>query len=101
MHRGVRDGAGSTMGMLLPCHDLSSFGRLSFGVVPRIIGLNLVIPGVSLPFYSAVMATDSAVRVGARLPDFTLPAANRPGTFILSELLKHGPVIVEFLRGTW
>ena len=47
------------------------------------------------------MATDSAVRVGARVPDFTLPAANRPTTFSLSEMLKHGPVIVEFLRGTW
>ncbi len=47
------------------------------------------------------MATDSAVRVGARVPDFTLPAANRPGTYSLSEMLKRGPVIVEFLRGTW
>jgi len=47
------------------------------------------------------MATDPAVRVAARVPDFTLAAANRPETFSLSEMLKHGPVIVEFLRGTW
>ena len=47
------------------------------------------------------MATDSAVRVGARVPDFTLPAANRTESITLSETLKHGPVIVEFLRGTW
>ena len=47
------------------------------------------------------MATDSAVRVGARVPDFSLPAANRPGTFTLSKMLNNGPVIVEFLRGTW
>jgi peroxiredoxin len=47
------------------------------------------------------MANDPAVRVGARVPDFTLPAANRPESFTLSEVLKRGPVIVEFLRGTW
>ncbi len=47
------------------------------------------------------MAKDSAVRVGARVLDFTLAAANRPGTFTLSKLVKQGPVIVEFLRGTW
>jgi hypothetical protein len=47
------------------------------------------------------MVTDSAVRVGVRVSDFTLPAANRPEVFVLSEMLKHGPVIVEFLRGTW
>lgn len=47
------------------------------------------------------MANDPAVRVGARVPDFSLTAANRPGTYALSEMLKHGPVIVEFLRGTW
>ena len=66
-----------------------------------LIGLSLVIPARPSPFYSADMATDTAVRVGARVPDFTLSAANRPGTFTLSELLKHGPAIVEFLRGTW
>jgi peroxiredoxin len=47
------------------------------------------------------MATDSAVRVGARVPDFTLPAANRSESYTLSKMLKHGPVVVEFLRGTW
>lgn len=66
-----------------------------------IIGLTLVIPGSHSPFYSRTMATDPAVRVGARVPDFTLSAANRAGTFTLSEWLKRGPVIIEFLRGTW
>lgn len=47
------------------------------------------------------MATDAVVSVGARVPDFTLPAANRPGAFQLFEALKRGPNIVEFLRGTW
>jgi len=39
--------------------------------------------------------------IGSRAPDFTLPAANRLGSFRLSEMLRQGPVIVEFLRGTW
>ena len=66
-----------------------------------VIGLNLVIPRFLERVYSRFMATESAVRVGARVPDFTLPAANRPEKFTLSEMLNHGPVIVEFLRGTW
>lgn len=41
------------------------------------------------------------VPVGARVPGFSLKAANREGTFTLSDLLKHGSLIIEFLRGTW
>jgi peroxiredoxin len=41
------------------------------------------------------------LRVGSRAPEFSLPAANREGTFELSGLLPHGSLIVEFLRGTW
>ena len=67
----------------------------------RIIGLNLVIPRSLRPFYSPTMASDPGVRLGVRVPDFTLSAANRPGTFHLSEILNSGPVVVEFLRGTW
>lgn len=54
-------------------------------------------------FYSAHEMPDSSstLRVGDRAPDFTLPAANRPGTVSLGDLLRAGPVIVEFLRGTW
>ncbi|HEX6908257.1 MAG TPA: hypothetical protein VF154_16700 [Terriglobales bacterium] len=39
--------------------------------------------------------------VGERAPDFTLPAANRQGNFAASEMWQRGPVILEFLRGTW
>ncbi len=45
--------------------------------------------------------------VGDRAPDFTLAAANATGSaqlgqpLSLSQLLAHGPVILEFLRGTW
>ena len=45
--------------------------------------------------------TTETLAMGDRAPDFTLPAANRDGTFSLSELCLRGPVIVEFLRGTW
>jgi peroxiredoxin len=39
--------------------------------------------------------------IADRAPDFTLSAANREGTVSLSQLLQRGPVILEFLRGTW
>jgi len=39
--------------------------------------------------------------IGSRAPDFSLTAANRDGDFSLSSLRMHGPVILEFLRGTW
>ena len=39
--------------------------------------------------------------VGEQVPDFTLAAANQQGAFSLSQWLQRGPVILEFLRGTW
>jgi len=42
-----------------------------------------------------------SLAVGQQAPDFTLPAANQEGTFSLSQWLQRGPVILEFLRGTW
>jgi len=39
--------------------------------------------------------------VGSRAPEFSLPSANRDGTFSLRSLLAPGPLVVEFLRGTW
>ena len=39
--------------------------------------------------------------IGSQAPGFSLPAANFEGRFSLVELLQHGPLIVEFLRGTW
>ncbi|MGA7292718.1 MAG: hypothetical protein WBW53_12040 [Terriglobales bacterium] len=41
------------------------------------------------------------LEIGSRAPDFSLPAANREGTFTLGGLLSHGTLILEFLRGTW
>lgn len=39
--------------------------------------------------------------VGAKAPEFTLPAANRPSEFTLTALAASGALILEFLRGTW
>jgi peroxiredoxin len=42
------------------------------------------------------------LQVGSRAPEFSLPSANREcAIFTLSTMLERGPVIVEFLRGTW
>ena len=53
------------------------------------------------------MGTSTTLRAGDAAPEFTLRAANvfdqqgGPATFSLRQLMAHGPVIVEFLRGTW
>jgi peroxiredoxin len=39
--------------------------------------------------------------IGSVAPAFSLPAANRSGTFSLTELLSRAALIVEFMRGTW
>jgi peroxiredoxin len=42
------------------------------------------------------------LKVGSRAPEFVLPSANwESSIFTLSTMLERGPVIVEFLRGTW
>ncbi len=39
--------------------------------------------------------------LGSFAPNFSLPAANRDAASSLTEMLLEGPVILEFLRGTW
>jgi hypothetical protein len=39
--------------------------------------------------------------IGSRAPEFLLSAVNRDGILSLSGFLSRGPLIVEFLRGTW
>jgi peroxiredoxin len=41
------------------------------------------------------------LKTGDRAPEFLLPAANRESIVSLSGSLSRGPVVVEFLRGTW
>jgi peroxiredoxin len=43
----------------------------------------------------------STLKVGDKAPDFKLVAANTGESFSLKALLKSGPLIIEFLRGTW
>jgi peroxiredoxin len=45
--------------------------------------------------------SSATLNVGDRAPEFTLPAANRTAESSLADALHRGPVIVEFLRGTW
>jgi len=43
---------------------------------------------------------DNSLKVGEKAPDFELPSAT--GTPVkLSELLKNGPVVINFYRGQW
>jgi len=39
--------------------------------------------------------------VGSAAPAFTLPAGNGEGAFPLPNFPSRGPLIIEFLRGTW
>ena len=41
------------------------------------------------------------LEIGSKAPEFTLSAANREGTFTLGGFVARGPLILEFLRGTW
>ncbi|HWR15381.1 MAG TPA: hypothetical protein VN577_11160 [Terriglobales bacterium] len=43
----------------------------------------------------------STLKVGDRAPEFMLLAANMPQAISLRTVLESGPVVVEFLRGTW
>jgi hypothetical protein len=43
----------------------------------------------------------STLAPGSSAPNFSLGAANQPGTFTLMQLVAHGPAVLEFLRGTW
>jgi peroxiredoxin len=43
----------------------------------------------------------STLNVGDPAPEFTLTSANEMGDVSLAKLLQRGPVVVEFLRGTW
>ena len=39
--------------------------------------------------------------IGSAALGFSLSAANREGVFSLGSFVKQGPLILEFLRGTW
>lgn len=49
------------------------------------------------------MALDSTttLKIGDMAPQFSLLAANGGQTSTLDALVTRGPLIIEFLRGTW
>jgi hypothetical protein len=47
------------------------------------------------------MELTSTLKVGDPAPNFCLGAANSDDVVCLNNSLRKGPVIVEFLRGTW
>jgi len=59
-----------------------------------------LVSGYGLPRMSDKSVSDT-LKLGDMAPGFTLNPANRPEPCDLKNLLMRGPVIVEFLRGTW
>lgn len=97
-----------------PCGDMerkllarAGFGTLDYRsalpVALLVLDLPTPIVEASVVLYSELrmQAHTETLEVGSTAPDFSLAAANREDTFSLSRLLAKGPVILEFLRGTW
>jgi peroxiredoxin len=47
------------------------------------------------------MEAITTLKVGDTAPEFSLAAANGDQVISLNAVLRSGPAIVEFLRGTW
>jgi hypothetical protein len=47
------------------------------------------------------MESTATLKLGATAPSFELSAANSDDIIALDSVLRKGPAIVEFLRGTW
>jgi peroxiredoxin len=43
----------------------------------------------------------STLHIGDTAPDFSLFSLNRQRAITLKSLIKRGPAVVEFIRGTW
>jgi hypothetical protein len=46
-------------------------------------------------------AQTDTLKVGDTTPAFRLIAANRKQAISLEDCLRWGPLVIEFLRGTW
>ncbi len=46
-------------------------------------------------------SVSDTLKIGDPAPHFILTAANRDGEFTLDQYTAKGPVLLEFLRGTW
>ncbi|HTM38141.1 MAG TPA: hypothetical protein VL156_15420 [Terriglobales bacterium] len=49
----------------------------------------------------AVRRKTDTIEIGSKAPDLILSAANSQGKFSLPNLVGRGPLVIEFLRGTW
>ena len=58
-------------------------------------------PSASLKVNLKMKDRTETLQIGSVAPDFSLSAANREGGFTLGGFLRQGPLILEFLRGTW
>jgi hypothetical protein len=54
-----------------------------------------------LPSVTSRKNRTETLSVGSSAPRFALSAANFEGSLSLADLIFSGPLIVEFLRGTW
>ena len=61
---------------------------------------NLAVMDAATAALRAEGLSEQSLDVGARAPEFRLPAANG-GEVILSSLLADGPVVLAFYRGAW
>ena len=73
--------------------------------MPALTGVALLYGATEMPEHATRLSPppgleQSALKVGDRGPDFKLPATVG-GTFVLSEALHHGPVVLVFYRGSW
>src|SRR4051812_29156414 len=75
-------GLGTLLSISIPCF---------FGYCPRFLGV----------LQSRLMEAISTLKVGDAAPEFSLAAANGDQVVSLNAVLRSGPTIVEFLRGTW
>jgi hypothetical protein len=73
---------GTLLSISIPCF---------FGYCPCFLGV----------LQSRLMEAISTLKVGDTAPEFSLAAANGDQVVSLNAVLRSGPAIVEFLRGTW
>lgn len=84
--------------------DLSSAKVIHIAALPLLVHEPFPLLSPDFPCLrvdSKVQSRTDTLEIGSRAPEFSLGAANREGVFTLTGFLEHGPLILEFLRGTW
>jgi hypothetical protein len=80
-----------------------SFDLLKQHLLPLLIPLFVPVLSRFLPCFTvrSMARESSTIKLRDRAPEFMLLAVNMPQAVSLKTLLGNGPVVVEFLRGTW